>query len=113
MPMIERDDIEYEAFVAAARSAYEAREEAQPWDDLPRKERVRLLSEYRKQTQQEPPQNRAAFIARMHAHHALWRGLLEYGWSAETEAFGMGLANRIADAIEEDAAIPSPPESQP
>jgi hypothetical protein len=41
----------------------------------------------------------AANIARGHAHHSLWNGLLPYGWDETTEVFGRGLADRIADAI--------------
>lgn len=45
---------------------------------------------------------KAAHIASLHSHHALWRGLIPYGWSEDVEKFGCGLAERIANAILED-----------
>jgi len=48
---------------------------------------------------------RCASIARIHAHHALWRGVAEYGtYGMDTndktlEQFGQRLAHRIADQI--------------
>lgn len=45
----------------------------------------------------------AAHLASLHAHHALWRGLLPYGWDAATEQFGRNLANAIAKAIKSEA----------
>lgn len=44
----------------------------------------------------------AAHLASLHAHHALWRGLLPYGWDAATEQFGRNLANAIAKAIKSE-----------
>lgn len=41
----------------------------------------------------------AAYIASIHAHHALWSGLLDYGWDEKTERFGMALADRISREI--------------
>lgn len=41
----------------------------------------------------------AAHIASLHTHHALWHGLLPYGWDAATEQFGRNLAGAIAKAI--------------
>lgn len=35
----------------------------------------------------------------MHAHHALWTGLIPHGWDETTELFGRGLAHRIAGSI--------------
>jgi len=31
----------------------------------------------------------ASYIAAIHAHHALWNGLVEYGWDEKTEKFGL------------------------
>jgi hypothetical protein len=42
---------------------------------------------------------RCSTIAKMHAHHALWTGLISHGWDETTELFGRGLAHRIADSI--------------
>lgn len=39
--------------------------------------------------------DRAAKSARLHKHHALWIGLLDFGWDEKTECFGRGLAARI------------------
>jgi hypothetical protein len=41
----------------------------------------------------------ASYLASIHAHHALWHGLLPYGWDAATEQFGRNLAGAIAKAI--------------
>jgi hypothetical protein len=41
----------------------------------------------------------AAHIASIHAHHAFWNGLLDYGWDEKTEKFGMALADAISKAI--------------
>lgn len=44
--------------------------------------------------------NEAARMARLHAHHALWRGIIDYGWDEKTGIFGVLLARRIGDEIE-------------
>ncbi len=44
----------------------------------------------------------AAQLASAHAHHALWGGLLPYGWDDATEQFGRNLADRIAKSIREE-----------
>lgn len=55
----------------------------------------------------------ASYLASIHAHHALWRGLLPYGWDAATEQFGRNLAHAISKAIKAElpkrlSAIPAP-----
>lgn len=42
--------------------------------------------------------------ARGYAHHAMWQGLTPYGWNAEMEKFGVGLAHRIADDLMREPA---------
>lgn len=51
--------------------------------------------------------DRCRSTARMFTHHALWHGLLPYGWDAATEKFGRLLAARIAKAIGETEAYPA------
>lgn len=45
-----------------------------------------------------------ARLARIHSHHALWEGLAPHPWPEAIEEFGIGLAHRIANAIEHEAA---------
>ncbi|WBU27517.1 hypothetical protein OOZ54_12515 [Rhodopseudomonas palustris] len=41
----------------------------------------------------------ASYLARLHSHHSLWRGIIEPGWDERIGAFGILLARRISDEV--------------
>ncbi|NEV75539.1 hypothetical protein DYI24_00390 [Rhodopseudomonas sp. BR0C11] len=41
----------------------------------------------------------ASYLARLHSHHSLWRGIIEPGWDERIGTFGVLLARRISDEV--------------
>jgi hypothetical protein len=86
-----------------AQAIYAARFEGEPprcttpWDDLPPDAQAVWLRCARAAGEFES--KRCSRIARIHSHHALWDGLIAYGWDEASERFGRGLAQRIEEAI--------------
>lgn len=87
--------------IYAARFDDSTGETATPWGDLPAETQAVWLRCADAAAAVES--KRCASIARIHGHHALWIGLLPFGWGEDIEIFGRKLSWRISKAIEDSA----------
>lgn len=83
--------------IYAARFEGEPPQTVRPWDALADDVKATWLRCARAAAVVES--KRCARVAKMHAHHALWTGLIPHGWDEVTEQFGRGLVHRIAESI--------------